>query len=90
MLHVVIVDTGDKNKGRRVDELLRFAGERVRVGAYEVVGTAARMGLLERELGGLVGEAGIVRIYPVCGRCRDRVRLFGEGDVARLPVAWVV
>ena len=88
-LHVVVVQIRDRNRARRVEDMLRFVGERVRSGVFEVVGTPERMSRLEREIGSLVGPQDTVRIYPLCGRCRPRVRLFGDGDVAQVPIAWI-
>lgn len=89
-LWVVVVRVADGKRRRRVDEVLRFAGERLRVGAYEVAATGAGMRRLEERVGECLGEGDLVRIYPVCARCRQGVRMWGEGDLAALPVAWVL
>jgi CRISPR/Cas system-associated endoribonuclease Cas2 len=88
-LYVVVYRIADRSRARQVDELLRFAGEKLRPGVFEVAGTSATLHHLERDLGLYLREGDLVRIFPVCARCRRGVRLFGEGEPATLPVAWI-
>lgn len=89
-LYVVVTRVAERRNARQIDTLLRFAGERLRPGVFEVACTPAELQRLERALGAWVEDGDLVRIYPICARCRGRARLFGEGELAHLPVAWVL
>ncbi len=89
-LYVVIWQVRDPARARQVREILRFAGQAVRSGVVEVAATATRMRQLQEQIGVHLRDGDTVRIYPVCRSCRRRVRLFGEGDLAGLPVVWII
>ncbi len=88
-LWVIVAEIQEASRRRRVDEVLRAAGQRTRVGAYEVATSARGMQRLERALSVDLRDGDILRIYPICGRCRERVRLHGPGELAEEPLAWI-
>lgn len=88
-LYLVVLRLTDSGRMARAHDTLRALGERIRTGVYEVACTPTTLSHLERALGTVLMEGDVVRIYPICRNCRRSVRLYGEGDLAHLPLAWI-
>jgi hypothetical protein len=62
-------------------------GFEVGSGALEVPASATGARALERALSWELLLEDCVRMYPVCSRCRDQARLWGDGELAGLSQA---
>jgi len=88
-LFLVVLKLTNSARMAQVHDVMRAVGERIRTGVYEVACTATTLSHLEREVGAFLMEGDVVRIYPICRTCRRSVRLYGEGDLTHLPLAWI-
>jgi CRISPR-associated protein Cas2 len=90
-LWVVAYEVNDAARSRRVREVLRFAGTRVRPCVYEVVATKQRLGRILMDMAEhLDSKKDRVRAYRVCALCREETWIFGEGELSRAPVAIII
>ena len=91
MLHVVCYDIiDDKLRARMSDWLLDF-GTRIQDSVFECLLDDDMRARLEEGLGRMkLDEKDRVRIYRVCGRCVERVEIYGPGEVTRDPEYWIV
>jgi len=85
---VVIVIRNSKRRAPIVDTL-RFCGTPIGPNVFEVAATAREMRRVEMDIGQHLEEGDVVRIYPVCKRCRSHTRLFGSGELAAVPAAYI-
>jgi CRISPR/Cas system-associated endoribonuclease Cas2 len=88
-LYLVVIAVGDAPRRARVRRLLASYGNPVNSDAYEVATNARGMRALQVALGPDLRSEDTVRIYPVCGHCRQGVTIHGPGELASLPVAYV-
>lgn len=88
-LYVVALQIDDAKRRARLRDILRWQGEAVGRDAYEVPATHAGMQRLRNLLAAELKPGDEARIYPVCGRCRQRAALFGTENMASLPHAWI-
>jgi len=89
-LWVVIDSVGDRDRRRRVRDVLRFNGWQVRSGVIEIVTTDTRMEAMLQEIACILDPEDELRVYRVCGRCREASLVFGDGHLSGPPVAVVV
>jgi len=89
-LWVVVDSVADRDRRRRVRDVLRFNGCQVRAGIYEVVTTDTRMESILQEVACILDPDDELRVYRVCARCREASILFGDVTLSGPPVAVVV
>lgn len=89
-LWVFVYQIRDKGRSVKVADVLRFRGNRVRPGAFEVMATQAQLRRLLLELALLLSPDDRMRVYRVCESCRQSTVLFGPGRLASLPSAIIV
>jgi CRISPR-associated protein Cas2 len=91
MLHVVCYDISDDRVRDRMSERLLDFGVRIQDSVFEC--------LLDEELYARMlsqiekiplAKTDRVRIYRLCGRCVEAVRIYGPGEVTRDPEFYVV
>jgi len=87
--HVVTLSIADPDRRRRVRRILRHFGEAVTLDAFEVPQGGPALRSLRAAIAPELAPGDDVRIYPVCARCRAGVLIYGDGDIARLDVAWI-
>ena len=90
-LWLITSDIADPRRLARVAEALETQGERVQWSAFEIWADRSRIATLRRELQTLIepGEDSL-RLYPLCGRCINRVRWHGGGDTPGSALYWIV
>ncbi|MBN1610810.1 MAG: CRISPR-associated endonuclease Cas2 [Polyangiaceae bacterium] len=86
-LYVVVFDVHDARRRARVRRIIASFGFEVGPGAFEVPTSRAGARALERALALELVPEDRVRMYPVCSRCRDQARLWGDGELAGLSPA---
>jgi CRISPR-associated endonuclease Cas2 len=86
-LYVVVFNVRDARRRARIRRIVASFGFEVGPGAFEVPTSAAGARALERALSWELVPEDCVRMYPVCSRCRDQARLWGEGELAGLSPA---
>jgi hypothetical protein len=88
-LYLVAVSIPAGARRQRVREVLSAHGHAINADTYEVPTTARGIRSLLLALTPELEPGDVARVYPVCRRCQTSVQLYGEGDLARLPVAYV-
>jgi len=89
-LYVVVFQVAHPGRRRRVDEALRFAGERIRTGVYEVACSDRTMARLLEEMERALMDGDVARVYPVCRRCQRGAKLHGGPALTELPPAFII
>lgn len=80
MLTVVSYDIPDDRRRTKLARALEGFGRRVQLSVFECHLDDAELDRLRTALGRLADPAeDSVRIYRVCGACRDRVEILGRG-----------
>ncbi len=88
-LYLVVISVDDSPRRARARRLLASYGNPVNPDAYEVATNARGIRALQVALAPDLRPEDTVRIYPVCGNCRQGVTIHGPGELASLPVAYV-
>jgi hypothetical protein len=88
-LYLVVISIEDAPRRGRARRLLASYGNPVNADAYEIATNARGIRALQVALGPDLQLDDTVRIYPVCGHCRQGVTIHGPGELASLPVAYV-
>lgn len=90
-LYVVTYDLPNGRRRQRVARLLEGYGERVQFSVFEVWLSEAQLRkLLRRIEREIVIEEDSVRIYALCGSCRERRQTLGQGKPTDPPGVLVV
>lgn len=89
-LWIVVDSVSDRDRRRRVREVLRFNGWQVRSGVIEIVTTDTRMEAILQEIACILDPEDELRVYRVCAHCRESSVVFGDGHLSGPPVALVV
>lgn len=89
-LYVVVFEVRNAVARGRVRRILDSCASRVSRSSYELSSTAPGVRNLMRALESELQFADVVRIYPVCQRCKASVRLFGGEQLASTPAAYFV
>lgn len=90
-LWIITYDIADPRRLRQVADCLAPHGERVQWSAFEIWLDRHRAATLKAELQTLIDpEADSIRLYPLCGRCINRVRWQGEGSTPGDHTYWIV
>jgi CRISPR/Cas system-associated endoribonuclease Cas2 len=88
-LYVIAVQCRDVRRRARVRDFLRWQGDSVAKDTWEVAVTPAGIQRIRNVLDQELAEGDEARIYPVCGKCRDRVMLYGVDSLTTLPHAYI-
>lgn len=89
--YVCCYDIRDDRKRARVARRLDDYGDRVQFSVFELPLTLEQLASLVEELRGLIDPAtDSVYFYPVCDRCRQGVRICGQGTAFDDEIVWIV
>ncbi len=88
-LYVVVLRLPAGHRRQRVRRLLAAHGQQINPDSYELPTNPRGLRALMLALAPELVPGDDVRIYPVCRRCQSSVKLFGAGELAQLPVAFV-
>lgn len=88
MLTVVSYDVPSDRRRTKLAELLKDFGHRVQLSVFECRLDEARLGRLRTGIERLIEvEEDSVRLYRVCGTCREKVEVLGRGVPPEDPPA---
>ncbi len=91
MLHVVCYDISEDNARTQMSDRLLDFGVRIQDSVFECLLDAE---LYERMLERIekvpLAEQDRVRIYRICGRCVEAVKIYGPGEVTRDPEFYLI
>lgn len=80
MLILASYDIPDDRRRVRIAETLKDFGQRVQYSVFECDLTGEQLGRLRKRLGALLeAEEDSLRLYALCGHCRERVEVLGVG-----------
>lgn len=88
-MYVIAINYHDRRVHRRVRERLRFYGDEVVPGMFEVFLEPRLMAKLRKALQVDAQDGDLVRIYPVCERCRHRATALGQDPFAEPPTVLI-
>jgi len=88
--YVVSYDIEKDRARTRIARLLLGFGERVQKSVYEVRVPDNKFARLEAVANKLMGPDDSIRWYPLCETCRNRVVIWGNGELTQVPDVWVV
>jgi CRISPR-associated protein Cas2 len=89
--YVVAYDVTDDRRRAKIARYLEAMGERVQGSVFEAYLTAAELEKLLRKLTKVMNEEeDSVRVYILCGACREKVRTVGRGRVTPPPGVMIV
>jgi CRISPR-associated protein Cas2 len=84
--YVIVYDIPDDKRRTKIAKALEALGERAQYSVFEVYLTPPEMDALEKKLKKMMKEnEDAVRIYLLCGTCRERVHSLGQGQVSAPP-----
>ena len=89
-LWVVVDDIKDKRRRYQVRDVLRYAGNPIRPGVFEIVTTQTRLHALLQEFAAVLDPDDELRIYRICANCREMSTVFGPGELSKPPAAIIV
>jgi CRISPR-associated protein Cas2 len=91
MLYAVSYDVCDDRRRLQVSHALLDYGERVQKSVFECNADLDRLEQLVKRLSTII-DAGEdrVRIYPICGNCKERIQILGQGRVTEDPEVYIV
>lgn len=81
MLYVIVYDIPIDKRRAKLAKLLEGHGQRVQRSVFECDLEDRQLGRLQRRLGRLLrpAEGDSLRIYRLCGQCREAVMIVGAG-----------
>lgn len=89
--YVVAYDVTDDRRRAKIARYLEAMGERVQGSVFEAYLTAAEVEKLLRKLTRVMNEEeDSVRVYLLCGVCREKVRMVGRGRVTPPPGLMII
>jgi CRISPR-associated protein Cas2 len=84
MLFVICYDVSDDGKREKLSNLMLDYGTRIQESVFECSLTDGEFErMLERVSIAPLGDSDKVRIYRVCSKCVEQVRIYGPGEVTR-------
>lgn len=90
MFYVVSYDITDNRRRNRLFKAMKGFGSWRQFSVFECELDSGQLERLERVISRLTKKGDdSVRIYPVCGKCLEKVRVFG-GTLDRIPQAFIV
>jgi CRISPR-associated endonuclease Cas2 len=87
--YVVAMQIADARRRARIRQLLRTFGQPINRDTFELALSERAMLALKTALALELAADDVLRAYPVCERCRRHVSLYGEGELAAPPTAYI-
>ena len=84
--YLLAYDMGDNKRRSKLAKLLESLGLRVQGSVFEGWLTKSELSEIRRRSEKLIHpEEDSLRIYPICGSCRERMILLGSGETCEKP-----
>jgi CRISPR-associated protein Cas2 len=91
MLYAISYDVVDDRRRLQVSHALLDYGERVQKSVFECNVELDQFALLVKRLGMIINaEEDSVRIYQICGNCKEKIQILGQGHVTEDPEVYIV
>jgi len=90
MLVVVCYDVPDDARRTRIFKRMKGFGRPVQKSVFECALDEGDFARMEEMLRRMAADEDLIRCYRLCGRCRERTVIIGEGEVTEQPEATVV
>lgn len=91
MYVVIAYDVTDTPRRTRLAKRLKDFLDRVQKSVFEGELDEDKLQALERRVATLLNEGeDSLRIYPLCAACKQRIRVFGQGEVLDDPDVYIV
>lgn len=88
---IVAYDIPDTPRRTRVAKALERYGERVQYSVFETNLLPDRFAAMRAEIEEVIDpEKDSVRIYQLCGACRSKIVLLGQGELHQVPDCWII
>jgi CRISPR-associated protein Cas2 len=89
--YVIAYDIVDDKRRSKIARYLEATGDRVQGSVFEAYLTAAELDKLLKKLKKVLkGEEDSLRVYLLCGACREKVHTEGRGKVTPPPGVRIV
>ena len=90
--YLVSYDISHDRRRTKVAEILKDFGDRVQYSVFELILYKRQQlrQMQDRLIGVIDPEEDSIRIYTLCGPCRNRIVILGQGEVLRDIPAYVV
>ncbi|HAY22284.1 MAG TPA: CRISPR-associated endonuclease Cas2 [Desulfobacterales bacterium] len=86
MFYAISYDIRDNRRRLRVAKILKDYGERVQLSVFEADLDEKSLARLKKRLEKCLDlTADGLRLYPLCGACRPRIEIMGQGVVSQDP-----
>ena len=87
----MVYDITDDKRRLKVAKFLESLGDRAQKSVFEIYLTPQELQRMLVRLKKLILEKeDAVRVYDLCGSCREKVKSLGQGEIARPPEATFV
>jgi CRISPR-associated protein Cas2 len=91
MLYAISYDVVDDRRRLQVSHALLDYGERVQKSVFECNFELDRLAELVKRLSSVINAAeDSVRIYPICGNCKESIKIIGQGRVTEDPEVYIL
>ena len=81
---------GASRRRARIHKRLKGFGVPVQKSVFECDLAADDVARMEEKLRATVADEDLVRIYPMCASCSEKVVIIGDGDLMLEPESYVV
>ncbi|MDE3059087.1 MAG: CRISPR-associated endonuclease Cas2 [Bacteroidota bacterium] len=83
MFYVVTYDIASDRHRTKIAKILKDFGDRVQYSVFECNLTDSEYTRLQKKLARHVEQGDSIRYYMLCGSCKEKVEIVGEGAVTR-------
>jgi CRISPR-associated protein Cas2 len=83
MFYLVSYDIPDDKKRTRMAKTLRDFGERVQLSVFECILDDILFKRMISRVSKIISEDDSVRVYGLCAKCQEAVKVFGRGMVTK-------
>ena len=91
MLYAVSYDIADDHRRLKISRALLDFGTRVQESVFECVLEGEMLAdLIQRLESTLKSDQDSVRVYPICGNCKEAIRILGQGTVTEDPQVYII
>ena len=91
MLYAICYDIADDKRRHRIADILLGYGERVQYSVFEADIDPSQMEILQKQVRREMDEnCDSLRIYFLCETCREKIAIFGTGQITDYPDVVIV
>lgn len=90
MFYVISYDVTDNKRRLKVSNILDDYGDRVQYSVFECILGGKKYDEMVRRLKEVIDEENDkLRIYPLCGTCKEKVLIMGKGELFSVEDVYV-